>query len=695
AATGEQQYHQKLMEWFPDPTNPATFRWGWWRLFLSYGNAVRNYAFAVRSGRLQAHQVNAAYLTKCEAVVLAAGDDMVKWSKQNAYGTSFPEDTKRVTGAGWYFSGEQTFDLAAAYQITPKADYMTAILANMNFEGGCNPVNISYVTGMGWKRERDAVSQYAANDRRVMPPTGEPIGNIQWGFSYLNNYGSALNALVFPSDNATVAPHPFYDRWADSWNVSTEFVTFLQARSLATYAFVAAQTSLKTQPWKSAPGQIIVPSGTLSGPITFSLQAAGLDLSNARIVWETRDGDPYLGQTFTFTPKNNGSQWIEAEAQLPDGRRVFAATTFNGVSANVVWVDDALPVGANPGSDGGDSWSWISSSPSPTSGSVAHQSGIASGTHQHFFKDATATMPVSTGSILYAYIYLDPANPPGEVMLQWYDGNSWEHRAYWGANEINYGIDGTAARKNMGALPAAGQWVQLKVPASVVGLEGKVVTGMGFTLNGGRATWDAAGLINPAVTNPTVPTVSITGLDGSVVGGNPGKFTFTRTGDTSSALSVNYSLNGTSENEVQVSAIPGAPTVAQVIAVPAVTIPAGATSATLNVAPNAPSPQIADSTTVVLSVTANSNYTVAAPGNATLTIAGNTVAKPSLKLNASGPSLSWASTVGASYRIAFKNGLGDPTWTYLPNTVTATGAVTSWTDTDKASQRFYLIIRTQ
>jgi hypothetical protein len=81
-------------------------------------------------------------------------------------------------------------------------------------------------------------------------------------------------------------------------------------------------------------------------------------------------------------------------------------------------------------------------------------------------------------------------------MLQWNDGN-WEHRAYWGANNIAFGINDTASRRFMGALPPAGQWVRLEVPASSVGLEGRVLTGMAFTLYGGRATWDHAGKATP------------------------------------------------------------------------------------------------------------------------------------------------------------------------------------------------------
>jgi hypothetical protein len=35
--------------------------------------------------------------------------------------------------------------------------------------------------------------------------------------------------------------------------------------------------------------------------------------------------------------------------------------------------------------------------------------------------------------------------------------------------------------------------VRLEVPAALVGLEGRTLNGMAFTLFGGRATWDRAG----------------------------------------------------------------------------------------------------------------------------------------------------------------------------------------------------------
>jgi hypothetical protein len=495
-ATGDQGIHSTLKSWF-DPSNSATYRWGWWHMAECYGNAVRSYAFAARSGKLQASQLDSAYLAKCQAEIIAAGDMQLGFSKASAYGTSFPTQTKAVQGAGWYFSQDQAFDMTVAYQLNAKADYLTAIIANMNYEGGCNPVNLCYLTGLGWKRQRDVVSQYALNDRRLSPPSGEPVGNIQSTFSSLWTYpNNALVGLTYPQDGGA-NQYPFYDRWGDSWNVTAEFVILNQARSLGSLAFLAAQTSLKSQAWKSVPGQITVTTVDAStGTVQFSLSAPGVDLSSAKTVWETRDADPIMGQTFTFTPKVNDTQWVEVEATLPDGRRVFATTTFAASTPSVTWIDDAAPAGSEAGSDGGDpwSWNWVSSNPTPQSGQFAFQSAIVAGEHQYLFQNAKATMSIPTGATLYAYIYIDPANPPSEVMLQWNDGSSWDHRAYWGANNLTFGNAGTVSRYNMGALPATGQWVKLAIPASAVGLEGKTLTGMAFTLYGGRATWDNAGM---------------------------------------------------------------------------------------------------------------------------------------------------------------------------------------------------------
>jgi hypothetical protein len=494
-ATGDAGFQRKLVEWLPDPSDSATFRWGWWRMAEGWGNAIRSYAFASRSGRLPSAALDSRYLKECEGQVVAAGDDALDWSVKSAYATPFPTATKAVNRAGWYFSVDQACDMAVAYAIDPKPAYVDALVGAMNYEGGCNPVNVTFLAGLGTLRQREIVDQFAQNDRRVLPPSGIPIGNIQSDFQYMAAYGAELGAATYPADNAATGSYPLYDRWSDAYNVTTEFIAVNQARGLLVSAFLAGLSPSGDRPWTHA-GAIIKGAGAtvaLGSPVTLSVDVPGESLRLARIVWEARDQQPAFGPTFTFSPRNSGPQWVEAEVEWPDGRRAFAATSLMADSATVTWMDGAVPAGSAVSSSGGDGWNWTSSGPAQHPGSLAHESSLSPGLHGHGFSGATATLSVGTGSFLFAWVYIDPANPPAEIMLSWNDGASWEHRAYWGSDTITYGEGGTAGRHPQGDLPAAGRWVQLRVPASSVGLEGSTLSGMSFSLLGGRALWGAAG----------------------------------------------------------------------------------------------------------------------------------------------------------------------------------------------------------
>jgi len=200
---------------------------------------------------------------------------------------------------------------------------------------------------------------------------------------------------------------------------------------------------------------------------------------------------------------------------------------------DVAWFDDDVPAGATPGG----SWNWVSTEPPPYSGGLAHQSILASGVHQHYFTNAAAPLQAQVGDTLYAYVYLDPANPPRALMLQWNAGGSWEHRAYWGENLFSWGIDGTDSRRYMGSLPATGQWLRLEVPASAVGLEGAAISGMAFSLFDGRATWDTAGVSS----TPPYPTVSFSEATYSVSeAGVEAIVTVDRSGNSSGSVTVDY-----------------------------------------------------------------------------------------------------------------------------------------------------------
>ena len=198
--------------------------------------------------------------------------------------------------------------------------------------------------------------------------------------------------------------------------------------------------------------------------------------------------------TYTGTVRNTGNVTLTNVVVLDDRGAPKAITTF--------WVDDATPVGAQLFSDGGDSWNWVTNNPAPFSGTLAHKSNVQAGEHQHFFLSTNSAFTINPGDILVTYVYLDPANPPSEVMLQWNDG-TWQHRAFWGDDKVDVGEIGTASRLRMGPLPVTGQWVRLEVPAHWVNLENRPLVGMAFTLFDGQATWDASGKTSAAVTGLT------------------------------------------------------------------------------------------------------------------------------------------------------------------------------------------------
>jgi PKD repeat protein len=264
------------------------------------------------------------------------------------------------------------------------------------------------------------------------------------------------------------------------------------------------------------------PSPTTVGtPITFSAATSfDPDGSIASYAWNFGDGTTGSGVSATKSYATAGT--FTVTLTVTDNGGLTGTTTgtmtvtTGGGGTTTVWVEDALPAGAVAG--GSEAFTWITSNPTPYSGTKAHQSPVTSGVHQHYFTNASTGLAVNTGDTLFAYVYLDPANPPREVVLQWYDG-SWEHRAYWGANLISWAGGGGAGGRYMGALPASGQWVKLSVSAALLGLEGRTLNGMAFTLYDGRATWDYAGKTSSSGNQP--PVASFTTTPSSTTVGSP------------------------------------------------------------------------------------------------------------------------------------------------------------------------------
>ena len=323
-ATGELRFQQMLLQDF-NPADAKTRRWGWVRLSESYGNAIRCYAFAACRGRIPTQNIDKTFATACEYEILQLGDERRHDSADCAYGLSFPATSKHHRTAGWLFAMDLAFDALVAHQLHPQATECETLLRNLNYETGANPVNTTFLSGLGWQRQHEIVDQFAENDRRALPPSGLPIGCLQQGFSAYAPYGTQLGKLTIPSDGEPDHPYPLYDRWGDAFNTTTEFTIPVLARGLACTAYLLANSPLRTQPWHSTQAIINLSQPLRVGQtVTAELKTPTIDLTQCVIVWESSCADPTLGATLLCTPTTPGPYWIEAEAQTPDGRRVFA-----------------------------------------------------------------------------------------------------------------------------------------------------------------------------------------------------------------------------------------------------------------------------------------------------------------------------------------------------------------------------------
>ncbi|NNM29096.1 MAG: DUF1549 domain-containing protein, partial [Akkermansiaceae bacterium] len=122
-----------------------------------------------------------------------------------------------------------------------------------------------------------------------------------------------------------------------------------------------------------------------------------------------------------------------------------------------------------------------------------HQQG--DGVVQHIVDTKKTPVTVADGDVFFAWVWLDPADPPKQLMLQFHAGGKWDHRAWWGGDHIPFGKGGKkGGHHRVGDLPETGQWVRLEVPAAKVGLGGgKTITQLAYAQHGGTVLWDLAG----------------------------------------------------------------------------------------------------------------------------------------------------------------------------------------------------------
>ena len=179
--------------------------------------------------------------------------------------------------------------------------------------------------------------------------------------------------------------------------------------------------------------------------------------------------------------------------ELDEWEDTVLKTIDEKIEKEIVWVDDELKLKANQSG----AWNFVSGKDAPIKFGKHSRRQHGGGTTQHFFDSSKTPLSVSDGAIFFAWVYLDPANPPQSVMLQLNDGD-WSQRKVWGNDSIEFGRakESHDGYRRAGELPEKGKWVRLEVTAAEVGLtDQSKISGMAFTQFGGLAHWDKSGVI--------------------------------------------------------------------------------------------------------------------------------------------------------------------------------------------------------
>jgi hypothetical protein len=162
---------------------------------------------------------------------------------------------------------------------------------------------------------------------------------------------------------------------------------------------------------------------------------------------------------------------------------------------DIVWIDDELPEGAQL-TKTTRIWHWGDAKTQPVLSGAYSLKASGAGHHARFFHGATTALSVHAGDTLFAYVWLDPKDPPKAIMLQFYDGNRWDHRAYWGDDLcIAKGEPDTPHHRHRGPLPPTGAWTRLEVSAEAVGfVPDSKINGWGLNQFDGTVYYDKMGI---------------------------------------------------------------------------------------------------------------------------------------------------------------------------------------------------------
>jgi hypothetical protein len=96
------------------------------------------------------------------------------------------------------------------------------------------------------------------------------------------------------------------------------------------------------------------------------------------------------------------------------------------------------------------------------------------------------TFSVDESDSLIQYIFIDPDNPPHDLVIKIVIGQYTRHWIYWGESLMD---QFSRDRIRLGDLPPSGAWVRLRIPGKSFQANGKFINKIRYEHYGGQVLW--------------------------------------------------------------------------------------------------------------------------------------------------------------------------------------------------------------
>ena len=230
--TRDAKYHDLFLEdSVLKDARPELFAWG--------KHVQREQAF--HYARLPEGLGDAALKVKAVAALREMAERSLRYAGNNALNLPTPEKGKPQF-IGFYSTPDAT-DLTRAHFLTGDARYLAGAVRATQFQSGCNPNNLVYITGLGANPVRNVFKLDARRTGQPVPEGLVPYGNID--FAKWNNNGITwpitwvIGKATVPDAYSWPTAEAYWD--LGGWPMLEEFTVDQWAPNLLVWGYLAAR----------------------------------------------------------------------------------------------------------------------------------------------------------------------------------------------------------------------------------------------------------------------------------------------------------------------------------------------------------------------------------------------------------------------------------------------------------------------